>query len=80
MRQDDLGNKEMTVTVEQVVDMLTASIMAANESQMPPQVKECVVTTTLMLFEEHIDDILEYVSEKAKVEDVAKFFKGMCNN
>ena len=81
MKHDDLGSKKLTVTVREVANVLGASIMAAKVSQMPPQVKECIVATVLSLFDEYIDDIQKYVDEKAKEEeDVAKFFSGMCDN
>lgn len=81
MKHDDLGNKEMTVTVKEVAEILVAAVVAAEKAQLPEITKEAIIGVIFTIFSEYAVDIMAYIEQQAQTEKVAKFFsKGMCNN
>lgn len=80
MKQNDLGSKELTVTVKEVAEVLVASLIAAEKAELPSKFSECIVAVMFSLFKDYISEITAYINERAKAEGIAQYFKGMCNN
>ena len=62
------GEKQLTVTVKQVADMMVAALVAGKQAGYPESAVAAMITTIMMLFEDYNDDILEYLQEKEKEE------------
>lgn len=68
MKENDLGNKELTVTVKNVAETLVATKIAADMSGMPSVAVDVAITAIMSIFQDFTDVILEYISTRQKSE------------
>lgn len=75
------GDKQLTVTVKQVSEILVAALVASKECGISENVFGYALTIIMEIFKENIDDVLEYCEERKNAEILAKAFKnGFCKN
>lgn len=75
------GDKELTVKVKDVAEILVAALMASKECSISENVFGYALTIIMEIFKDDLDDILEYCEERKNAEILAEAFKnGFCKN
>lgn len=68
MKQNDLGSKELTVTVQEVAETLVATKIAADKCGMPSVAVDVAISAIMNIFQDFTDVILEYINARQKSE------------
>lgn len=63
------GDKQLTVTVKQVAEIMVAAMVAARHAEYSESAIGAMISIIIALFDEYAEDILEYISEKQKEEE-----------
>lgn len=75
------GDKELTVKVKDVAEILVAALVASKECGISENIFGYALTIIMEIFKDDLDDILEYCEERKNAEILAKAFKnGFCKN
>lgn len=69
MEKNDLGSKELTVTVKEVAETLVATKIAVDSSKgLPPVAADVAIEVVMSIFHDFTDVILEYINQRQKSE------------
>lgn len=68
------GDKQLTVTVKQVAEMMVAAMVAGRHAGYSESAIRAMISTIIALFDDYSNDILEYCKEREKEEECKMSF------